>query len=71
MEKSHRGGRKASAAAHSGGGMPNFNKGHWEKDLGDVETAGGRYSSEMNQAEEYKTSVDKLANYVKKHRAEH
>jgi len=51
--------------------MPQFNKGHWEKDPGDVEYAGGRYASEMNANEEYKKSVDGLAGYVKKHRAEH
>ncbi len=51
--------------------IPQFNEGHWQKKLSDVECAGGRYSSEMNQAEEYKKSADGLANYVKKHRAQH
>ena len=51
--------------------MSQFNNGHWEKDLGDVETAGGRYSSEFGQAEEYKKSVDALANYTKKHRMQY
>ena len=51
--------------------MPQFNEGHWEKKPGDVETAGGRYSSEFNQEEEYKKSVDGLANYAKKHREKH
>ena len=55
----------------SGGGMPYFNNEHWQKDVADVECAGGRYASEMNGAEEYKKSVDKLASYVKSHRAEH
>lgn len=71
MEKTHRGGRKESPAAHPGGGMPYFNKDHWERDVGDVETAGGRYASEMNTGAEYKASVDKLASYVKSHRAAH
>lgn len=51
--------------------MPQFNQGHWEKKPGETNCAGGRYSSEMNQAAEYKNSVDKLASYVKSHRAEH
>jgi hypothetical protein len=71
MEKSHRGGRKESPAAHPGGGMPYFNRDHWEKKAPDVETAGGRYSSEFNQLEEYTASVDKTAGYVKGHRAQH
>jgi hypothetical protein len=36
--------------------------------LDDVSVADGRYSSEMNQAEEYKEDVDGLANYAKKHK---
>ncbi len=51
--------------------MPQFNQGHWEKKLSDVEVAGGKYCSEMGQAEDYKKSVDALASYVKKHRAQH
>jgi hypothetical protein len=51
--------------------MPQFNEGHWEKDLSDVESAGGRYASEMNTCEEYKKSVDGLAGYVKKHKEKH
>jgi hypothetical protein len=48
--------------------MSKFNEGHWEKKMPETEMAGGRYSSEMGQAEEYKKDVDGLANYVKKHR---
>lgn len=48
--------------------MPQFNEGHWEKNVNDVDCAGGRYSSEMGQAEEYKKDVDALSSYVKKHR---
>ena len=48
-----------------------FKDSHWEKNAGDVEVAGGRYSSEFNQKEEYTKDVDDLARYVKKHRAEH
>lgn len=52
--------------------MPQFNKGHWVKSLADTEVADMRYSSgEFNQAEDYKRSVDKLASYAKKHKAEH
>lgn len=51
--------------------MPQFNEGHWEKKMSDVEVADGKYSSEMNQAEEYKKSVDGLANYAKKHKEKH
>lgn len=51
--------------------MPQFNEGHWEKKMNDVNVADGKYSSEMNQAEEYKNSVDKLAAYVKSHKAQH
>lgn len=51
--------------------IPQFNEGHWQKDMSDVECCNLKYGSEFNQGEEYKASVDKLANYVKKHRAEH
>jgi hypothetical protein len=55
----------------SKGGMPRFNAEHWEKKMGNVNVSDGRYSSEMNQAEDYKASVDKLSAYVKSHKAEH
>ena len=51
--------------------MPQFNEGHWQKALSDITVADGKYSSEMNQAAEYKTEVDSLAAYAKKHRAKH
>lgn len=52
--------------------MPQFNEGHWEKKMGDVSVADGRYSSgEMNQAEEYKHDVDGLAGYARRHKAKH
>lgn len=51
--------------------MPQFNEGHWQKDVSDVDSAGGRYASEMNTAEEYKKSADGLAGYVKKHRMQY
>jgi hypothetical protein len=51
--------------------MPQFNEGHWQENLGDVMSGGTRYASEMNTAAEYKNSVDKLANYVRTHKAEH
>jgi hypothetical protein len=51
--------------------MPQFNEGHWEKKMTDVNVADGKYSSEMNQNAEYKKSVDGLAAYAKKHRAQH
>lgn len=53
-------------------GMANFNKGHWEKKMEDVNVADGKYSGgEMSQGEEYKKSVDALASYAKKHKAKH
>jgi hypothetical protein len=51
--------------------MPQFNEGHWENKMADVEVADGKYSGEMDQAQEYKKSVDGLANYAKKHKAKH
>jgi hypothetical protein len=51
--------------------MSKFNEPHWEKKMSDISTGGGRYSSEMNQAEEYKHSTDKLAGYLKSHKAQH
>lgn len=64
--------KKHSAHPHDKvAAMPQFNEGHWEKKPSEVEVAGGRYSSEFNQMEEYKKSVDGLANYVKKNRAQH
>ncbi len=54
------------------GAMKKFNEGHWEKKMDDVQVADGKYSGgEMNQAEEYKKSVDGLANYAKKHKEKH
>jgi len=54
-----------------GGGMPYFGKDHWQHNMNDVSVADGKYSSEMNQAQEYKHMVDGLAGYAKKHRAQH
>ncbi len=51
--------------------MPEFHEGHWEKKMSDVSVADGKYSGEMDQAEEYKKSVDGLAAYAKKHKAKH
>lgn len=48
--------------------MAQFNEGHHEKKMSDVSVADGKYSSEMNQAEEYKNDVDALASYAKKHK---
>lgn len=53
------------------GAMNKFNEGHWEKKMADVDVADGKYSSEMNQAAEYKASVHGLANYAKKHKEKH
>jgi len=52
--------------------MGKFNEGHWEKKMADVSLADGKYSGgEMSQAEEYKKSVDALASYARKHKAQH
>lgn len=51
--------------------MPQFNEGHWEKKLSDVELADGKYSSEFNQEQEYKKDVDALAMYAKKHKMQY
>jgi hypothetical protein len=51
--------------------MGQFNEGHHEKKMSDVMVADGKYSSEMNQADEYKKMVDGLANYAKHHKAKH
>jgi len=59
------------AMAQMPGAMKKFNEGHWEKKMADVSVSDGKYSSEMNQAEEYKKSADGLANYAKKHREKH
>lgn len=47
------------------GGMPYFEKDHWEKDMGDTKVANGKYASEMGNAEDLKESVNKLADYAK------
>jgi hypothetical protein len=52
--------------------MPQFNEGHWEKKLTDVTLADGKYNAgEFSQEEEYKKSVNALASYAKKHKAQH
>lgn len=57
---------KEAHAKHNA--MSQFNEGHYEKKMEMVDQADGKYSSEMNQAEEYKKSADALASYAKKHR---
>ena len=54
-----------------GGGMPYFEKEHWQKDVNDVELSDGRYSSQMNQLEEYTEMVNKQAKFMKNHKAQH
>lgn len=52
--------------------MPQFNEGHWQKDVQDVSVADTRYTADnMDQVGSYKKSVDGLANYVKSHKAQH
>ena len=53
---------------HKGGGMPYFEKEHWQKDVSDIEVADGKYASEMNTEEEYRRQADALAAYAKKHK---
>jgi hypothetical protein len=48
--------------------MGEFNKGHHTKDVPYSEMQDSRYASEMNTCEEYKSQVDGLASYVKKHK---
>jgi len=62
---------KHESKAGSVSAMPQFNEGPWKKEIADTMVGGGRYASEMNTCEEYKEQVDKLAKYVKSHRAEH
>ena len=57
---------------HRGAGLSAFHSEHWEKHPGDTSTADGKYGSgEMSNAEDYKHSVDSLAAYAKKHKAQH
>ena len=56
---------------HKGGGMPAFNAEHHEHKMSDVSLSDGRYGSEMNQAAEYKASVDGLSHYAKTHKQKH
>lgn len=52
--------------------MPQFNEGHWEKKYDSTMTADGKYNGgEFSQCEEYKKSVDALASYAKRHKAQH
>lgn len=51
-----------------GGGLKEFHNGHWQKKMDCVDTANGKYASEMNTAEEYKRQADALASYAKKHK---
>ena len=53
------------------GGIPYFEKDHWQKDVKDVITEDKRYASEMNTEEEYRHMVDKLSSYARSHKAEH
>jgi hypothetical protein len=71
IEKNNSHEAKESYMEKKGGGMPNFERDHWEKKMDDVNVADGRYGSEMNQAEEYKRQVDALASYAKKHKMQY
>jgi len=68
-KESHHGHKKHGGHPHDKmAAMPQFNEGHWEKKIGDVSLADGKYSSEMGQEQEYKHDVDCLAAYAKKHK---
>jgi hypothetical protein len=56
---------------HKGGGMPYFEKDHWQKSVADVMYADTKYGSEFGQGEEYKKSVDALNAYARKHKEKH
>ena len=45
-------------------------KDHWEDNYSNIEVAGGKYASEFGAEEELRKSENKLANYVKKNRAQ-
>lgn len=51
-----------------GGGMPYFQRDHWEKDVPETKTANGKYASEMGAPEELKGQVDALADYAKRNK---
>ena len=51
--------------------MPQFHEGHWEKNLGDVELADTKYTSEFGQAAEYKKDVDAQSAYARKHKMQY
>lgn len=62
---------KGKGSVHKEGAMAEFNEGHWQEKVPETEVGNGRYASEMNAKEELKKSVDGLAGYVKKHKAQH
>lgn len=52
--------------------MSQFNGGHWEKKYDGTMAADGKYNAgEFSQPEEYKKSVDALASYARRHKAQH
>ncbi len=60
-------GDKAPQKAKKGLAFPLGNA-HWQENVEDTMVADTRYASEMGTAEEYKSSVDGLASYVKKNK---
>lgn len=57
---------------HAGGGMPYFEKEHWQKPAGEVSYADTKYGGgDFGQAEDYKKSVDAQAHYARKHKEPH
>jgi hypothetical protein len=56
---------------HKGGGMPYFEKDHWQKDVKDVTVCNEKYGTEFGAPEEYKKSVDALSAYAKRHKEKH
>ena len=51
--------------------MPQFNEGHWEKDIQEVNSMDTRYCSEMDAVSDYKKMVDNQVAYANKHKAMH
>ena len=60
--------RMAGHPHHKGGGMPYFDREHWQKPYAECEVADGKYTSEFGAPEELHEQVSKLAQYTRKHK---
>lgn len=71
MKEHHKGHKKMGVHPHDKmAALPQFNEGHWQKDLNDLATSETKYTSgEFDNPENLKRAADGLAHYARTHKA--